>query len=179
MKADFITCRTLTGALKASLIKPHYSILKNTPTPDHMKIKFVLIACLAITLSACSTVKKTSKQFVDSRINNINWALISFKGKGLHPDDFPNGMPTFIFNMQDGKISGNDGCNNFMGIATYTSNYIKPGAIASTKMACPNATIQNDIYEVFTSENISYRLADDVLRLYVNDAEVMAFREKQ
>lgn len=144
-----------------------------------MKIKLASLACLAIIVSACSTIKKTGGQFVDTHINNIAWAVISFHGKGLHPEDFPNGKPTIIFNMQDGKIAGNDGCNSFMGLASYTSAYIKPGPIASTKMACPNATIQNDFYAVLASDKITYRLSEDVLRLYVNDAEVMALKEKQ
>jgi heat shock protein HslJ len=144
-----------------------------------MKINIAIAACLVIIISACSTIKKTDKQFVDNNINNIAWGVISFKGKGLHTDDFPNGAPTIVFDMQDGKINGNDGCNSFMGLANYTKDYIKPGPIASTKMACPNATIQSDFYEVLASEKITYKLADGVLRLYVNDAEVMALREKQ
>jgi len=144
-----------------------------------MKINIAIIACLVIVTSACNTLKKTDKQFVDNNINNIAWAVISFKGHGLHPDDFPNGTPTIIFNMQDGKINGNDGCNSFMGLANYTKDYIKPGPIASTKMACANATILSDFYEVLASERITYHLTDGVLRLYVNDAEVMALKEKQ
>jgi len=144
-----------------------------------MRIRSVIIACLVIATSACNTLKKTDKPFVDDRINNIVWSVISFKGHGLHPEDFPNGEPTIIFDMQNSKINGTDGCNNFMGIAFYAATYIKPGAIASTKAACPNATIQNDFYEVLASGKITYRLTDDILRLYVNDAEVMALKEKQ
>jgi len=144
-----------------------------------MKINIAIIFCLIIVTSACSTIKKTEKEFVDTRINNIAWAVISFKGHGLHTDDFPNGVPTIIFNMQDGKINGSDGCNSFMGLANYTKDYIKPGPIASTKMACPNATIQNDFYEVLASDKITYHLVEGTLRLYVNDAEVMALKEKQ
>jgi len=129
--------------------------------------------------SACSTIKRPEKQYVDNNLNNIVWTVISFKGKGLHTDDFPNGAPTIVFDMQNGKINGNDGCNSFMGLANYTKDYIKPGPIASTKMACPNVTIQNDFYDVLASEKISYRLNNNVLRLYVNDAEVMALKEKQ
>jgi len=144
-----------------------------------MKINIAIIFCLIIVTSACSTIKKTEKEFVDTRINNIAWAVISFKGHGLHTDAFPNGVPTIIFNMQDGKINGSDGCNSFMGLANYTKDYIKPGPIASTKMACPNATIQNDFYEVLASDKITYHLVEGTLRLYVNDAEVMALKEKQ
>ncbi len=144
-----------------------------------MKVKIIILACLVFAVSACSTIKKSNKLYVDTRINNIAWAVIAFKGHGLHPDDFPNGMPTLIFNMQDGKINGSDGCNTFMGLANYTATYIKPGAIASTRMACANATIQNEFYEIMASEKLTYRLSGDVLRLYVNDAEVIALKEKQ
>jgi heat shock protein HslJ len=144
-----------------------------------MKLNIIIATCLVIITSACSTIKKTNKQYVDNNINNIAWAVISFKGKGLHTDDFPNGAPTIVFDMQDGKINGNDGCNSFRGLANYRKDYIKPGPIASTKMACPNTTILSDFYEVLGSEKITYRLINDVLRLYVNDAEVMVLKEKQ
>jgi len=144
-----------------------------------MNIKFSVIACFVVIISACSTIKKAEKQFVDNRLNNIAWAVISFKGQGLHPEDFPNGTPTIIFNMQEGKINGNDGCNSFMGLANYTSAYIKPGPIASTKMACASVRVPNDFYEVLASDKITYRVNENILRLYVNDAEVMALKEKQ
>jgi len=177
MKADFTTYPTLTGALKPLQIKPPCSILKNTPTRKKMKIKLSLIACLVI-MAACSTVKKTTVQTVDSKINNVAWAIVSFRGKPLRNQNFPNGTPTIIFNMQDGKISGYDGCNSFMGLATYTESAIKPGPVASTKMACEN-TFPADLYEVLSSAKIAYHLSDEILRLYVNDAEVMALKEKQ
>jgi len=144
-----------------------------------MKLKSSLIACLVIITSACSTVKNTTASYVDEKINNIAWAVTSFKGKKLNSDDFPNGMPTLIFNMHDGRISGNDGCNSFMGVATYTATAIEPGPTASTKLACANTAFTSDFYEVLASNKITYNLNNDILRLYVNDAEVMALREKQ
>jgi len=144
-----------------------------------MKIKYTLFACLLILGSACSTIKKTDVAYVDGQINNIAWAIISFKGQTLVPANFPNGMPTIIFNMQDAKIGGNDGCNSFMGLATYTSTVIKPGPVASTKMACPNVGLPADFYEVLASDKITYHLHEGILRLYVNDAEVMALKEKE
>jgi len=144
-----------------------------------MRLKLSLIICLAIITSACNTIKKNNSSYVDVHINNIAWAVISFKGKTLNTGDFPNGIPTLIFNMQDSKISGNDGCNNFIGLATYTSTIIKPGPTASTKSACANVAFINDFYEVLASDKITYRFNNEILRLYVNDAEVMALKEKQ
>jgi heat shock protein HslJ len=144
-----------------------------------MKIKLRLITCLFIFTSACSTIKKSSSSYSAAQINNIAWAVISFKGKPLAAADFPNGVPTIIFSMQDGKISGNDGCNSFLGVAKYSATVIKTGAIASTKMACANISFENTFFEVLASPVIAYHLHDNVLRLFVNDAEVMALKEKE
>jgi len=145
-----------------------------------MKKKLPLLACLLIILSACSTTKKTSHSAVDTRINNIVWAVTSFRGKAINDSDFPNGGPLITFNMQDSRINGNDGCNTFMGLATYKDNSITVGALASTKMACPYNNIANSFYDILASKHLTWRLdSNETLRLYVNDAEVMALKEKQ
>jgi len=145
-----------------------------------MKVKLPLVIALMIFTSACSTIKKTEHGNVDARINNIVWGVISFKGRTLNENDFANGLPRISFNMQDNKISGSDGCNSFMGLATYKGNSIKAGAIASTKMACPGNNIQADFYDILASDHLIWRLDNDnVLRLLVNDAEVMALKERQ
>jgi heat shock protein HslJ len=145
-----------------------------------MKLKLPIIACLLIVLSACSTVKKTEHSTVDTSLNNIVWAVVSFRGKTLDEKDYRNGLPSITFNMQDNKINGNDGCNSFMGLATYKGNTITAGPIASTQMACPGNTIQGEFYELLASKHLTWRLdGDGTLRLLVNDAEVMALKEKQ
>lgn len=145
-----------------------------------MKIKLPLIACLLIILSACSTVKKTSHNAVDVRVNNIVWAVTSFRGRAINESDFPNGSPSITFNMQDNKINGNDGCNSFMGLATYKGSTITVGALASTKMACPDNNIASGFYDILASKSLTWRLDNnETLRLFVNDAEVMALKEKQ
>jgi heat shock protein HslJ len=98
----------------------------------------------------------------------------------LDAKSFSSGLPILILSMQDGKISGNDGCNNFIGVAAYRNNTIITGAIATTKMACAGNTLQNDFYDFLASKNLSWRLNNDaILRLYVNDAEVMALKERE
>lgn len=143
-----------------------------------MRSKLSLIICIAIISSACNTIKKTGSSYVDVQVNNIAWAVTSFKGEMLNKGNFPNGLPTVIFNMKDSKISGYDGCNSFMGLAAYTTTLIKPGVIATTNATCANTTFTTDFYEVLASDKITYRLTNDILRLYVNDAEVMALKEK-
>src|ERR1700749_1467389 len=106
-----------------------------------MKFRSILLVAALFALSACSTVKKTVNNTVDNRINNIVWGVISYKGAVLDEKKFPNGLPRISFNMQDGKISGTDGCNSFMGLATYKGDVIRTGPIASTKMACANTSV--------------------------------------
>lgn len=145
-----------------------------------MKLKLPIIACLLIVLSACSTIKKDEHSEVDARINNIIWAVVSFDGKPLNERNYGNGLPSITFDMQDNKINGSDGCNTFMGLATYKGNKITAGPIATTQMACPANTISADFYEALASKHLTWALTGDgTLRLLVNDAEVMALKERQ
>nr|WP_183575137.1 META domain-containing protein [Mucilaginibacter sp. X5P1] len=145
-----------------------------------MKLKLSLMACLLVVLSACSTIKKDEHSAVDARINNIVWTVVSFKGKVLNERDYGNGLPSITFEMQDNKINGSDGCNTFMGVAAYKGNDITAGPIATTQMACPGNTISADFYEALASKHLTWALTGDgTLRLLVNDAEVMALKERQ
>lgn len=144
-----------------------------------MKFKSVLLVMLLV-VSACSSIKKSQHNTVDNRINNIVWSVISYKGHALNEKDFANGLPRISFNMEDGKISGTDGCNSFMGLATYKDNTIKTGAIASTKMACTNVNIPGDFYNILASDDLSWKLDyTNTLRLMVGGLEMMALKERE
>jgi len=133
-----------------------------------------------VLLSACSTVKPSRHNNVDPHVNNIVWSVISFKGVALNESDFGSGLPRISFNMQDGKISGTDGCNSFVGVASYKDNNIKTGAIASTKMACTGKNIQTDFYEILASPNLSWQFDDhNNLKLMADGLEMMVLKERE
>lgn len=145
-----------------------------------MKIRSVLLITALCLLAACSSIKKTQSSNVDDRINNIVWSVVSYKGHELNERDFSHGLPRISFNMTDGKISGTDGCNSFMGIAVYKGNSIKTKAIASTKMACTNTNVPGDFYAILSSENLNWKLDNNnILRLYTGDLEMMALKERE
>ncbi len=145
-----------------------------------MKFRPVLAAAALLVLSACGTMKKTQQNAVDNHINNIVWSVVSYKGHALDEKDFANGLPRITFNMADGKISGNDGCNSFMGIATYKDNTIKSTAIATTKMACPNAPVPGDFYTILGADDLTWKLDNtNTLRLMVGGLEMMALKERE
>jgi len=144
-----------------------------------MKVKLHVVLAFIIIASACSSLKPAPHSTVDARINNIVWGVVTFKGHVLNQAAFPNGLPYISFNMQESKISGSDGCDNFMGVATYKGNTITPGPIASTKMACQGTDIQSDFYDALASTHLAWRLDGETLRLLVNDAEVMTLKERE
>jgi heat shock protein HslJ len=144
-----------------------------------LKFKLPLFVCL-LALSACSAMKTTAKSDVDPKVNGIVWMVTSFKGQKLDEKNFSNGLPSLIFDMTDSRINGSDGCNTFMGLATYKADKIKTGPMATTKMACPGNTIQNDFYDALASPHLTYAVDyNGILRLYANDAELMAMKEKE
>jgi heat shock protein HslJ len=133
-----------------------------------------------ILFSACGTVKKAAQNTVDDRINGIVWSVISFKGHELNESDFGKGLPRISFDMQNGRISGIDGCNSFMGLATYKGNTIKCGAIANTKMECPGKNIQTDFYTILASDKLTWQLDHtNTLRLMADGLEMMALKERE
>lgn len=145
-----------------------------------MKFSSVLAAAALLVLSACSTMKKTQQNTVDNRLNNIVWSVVSYKGHALDEKDFANGLPRISFNMADSKISGTDGCNSFMGVATYKSNTIKTGAIANTKMACANIPVPGDFYAILAADDLTWKLDNsNTLRLMVGGLEMMALKERE
>jgi heat shock protein HslJ len=145
-----------------------------------MKLRPVLLVALLVALSACSSIKKTQQNQVDNRLNNIVWSVVSYKGHALNEKDFANGLPRISFNMQDGRITGTDGCNSFMGLATYKDNTIKTGAIASTKMACPNTPVPGDFYAILGSNDLTWTLDyTNTLRLMAGGLEMMALKERE
>jgi heat shock protein HslJ len=64
-------------------------------------------------------------------LNNTSWTIIMM-------DQLPTleSVKTEV-HFADGKISGTAGCNRFTGTYTHQSNTITFGAIASTRMMCP------------------------------------------
>ena len=72
---------------------------------------------------------------------NGNWNVIMIDDINLNPEDFIKGLPVIKFDTENEMISGNTGCNDFTGDATYMGNTIKIGDLIATKIACPDMTV--------------------------------------
>ena len=100
-----------------------------------MKILFriaALAATVALTAGCCncrSYQKKTRRP-----LEGTEWQLIQLDGRSVKA-----APETFVLKLENGSVSGAGACNRLMG--SYTTGErraLKIGPVASTKMACPN-----------------------------------------
>lgn len=118
-----------------------------------MNIIYPAILLSIITLSSCSTMKKTAA------LSDIDgeWKIIEINGQPLQT---PTGeqLPYIGFDIQSGRIYGNSGCNRIM---ASIDRQARPGSIefkhmGSTMMACPNMETESKVLTAL-SEVRSYR----------------------
>lgn len=128
-----------------------------------MKNLFLSIIAV-LTVSSCTTLSNVSK--IGSKqvsITNTQWTLAeTVKGK----------TPTLI--IENNKLSGNAGCNNYFGtlmLDTTAGNFSASG-IGATKMACENMETENNFLSMLQEAN-KYVVSGNTLELYKNNLLLM------
>lgn len=72
------------------------------------------------------------------RLNDI-WALEKCMGEDVNPSVLEKGTPLLEIHLNEGRIMGNNSCNEFSGIVDADDTAIKFDRIISTKMFCPGS----------------------------------------
>lgn len=109
-----------------------------------MKKVFVSL-CMAGALIGLSSCGSTKNAATLSSISG-EWNIIEVNGTAVVPapgQEFP-----FIgFDTKTGKVYGNSGCNRMMGSFDVNAKpgTINLGALGSTRMACPDMTVENNV----------------------------------
>lgn len=109
-----------------------------------MKKVFVSL-CMASALIGLSSCGSTKNAATLSSIGG-EWNIIEVNGTSVVPapgQEFP-----FIgFDTKNGKVYGNSGCNRMMGSFDVNAKpgTISLGAMGSTRMACPDMTVENNV----------------------------------
>ncbi len=106
-----------------------------------------------------------AKSTLDSNYNG-KWKINAINGL----DDLAV-QPTLNFN--DGKISGNAGCNNYGTTYTLSGNEISFGMVNSTKMSCANMKIEKAFVSCLSKAK-SYKLTDTLTIYDANGDELMS-----
>lgn len=119
--------------------------------------KLLTIAVCALTLSACSIFKKSEPSTTQtSVITDRKWKLVELYGKPV-ADQVNGKMPSLQLHTTDSRYSATGGCNGIGGNFSLESNgRIKFSAGMSTKMACDNMEVENELTKaLMTADNYS------------------------
>jgi hypothetical protein len=107
--------------------------------------KVIVSLCMAGALIALSSCRSSKDAATLSSING-EWNIIEINGAAVVPA--PNQEFPFIgFDTNTGKVFGNSGCNRMMGSFDVNAKpgTIDLGAMASTRMACPDMTLEQNV----------------------------------
>lgn len=128
-----------------------------------MKKVFVSL-CMASALVGLSSCASTKNAATLSSIGG-EWNIIEINGTAVVPAP-GQPFPYIGFDTETGKVYGNSGCNRMMGSFDVNAKpgTIDLGTLASTRMACPDMTVENNVlsalgkvkkYKKLGSENIA------------------------
>lgn len=104
------------------------------------------------------------KNRVDFNLEDKKWVLFELRGQEIEgSEDQKEGY--IELNMETGRFSGNNTCNNFFGqYELKEGNRIQLGKTGSTMMACPDMELQDEFNKVLEMAD-NYTISDGVLSL--------------
>lgn len=82
------------------------------------------------------------------------------------------------FNVTEGKVNGNSGCNSFFGKYTSTKETITTAGLASTRMGCLNdetAQTERKVLNYLSDSTLKFDVAETVINFYKDNRLVMSF----
>jgi heat shock protein HslJ/uncharacterized membrane protein len=80
----------------------------------------------------CGGIRVSPPELVGSR-----WKIVAIDGRPVSGDNY-------FLEFHDGRLNGQAGCNRFSGPYSEVRPNLRPGAIASTRMACPAPHMENE-----------------------------------
>ncbi len=134
--------------------------------------KILLVCGIAAVLASCTTATSAGSSKVGKTqptLNNTKWSLAdNVKGK----------TPTL--QIEGEKINGNAGCNNYFGTVTMnaSSESFSAGKVGSTKMACPNMSVEQNFLDMLQKAN-KYVINGDNLELYQDGLLLLKFHKAE
>ena len=106
-------------------------------------------------------------------INQKNWKLIMLDNVAKDYD-----KASIRFDLEENKVNGNSGCNNFFGSFSTNGDKISMPALATTRMACldgDKSNTESKVLSYLSNENLRFDVADQTLNFYIGDRLVMMF----
>lgn|SRR5690606_14548846 len=132
---------------------------------------FIAVTFVALVFTACSIFQgKQANRNSDSAVDFDHavtekyWKLTEINGQPVSGDF--NKEPHFILKKEDNRVTGNGSCNGFGGSYTLDeeNNRISFSELFSTKMACPDMSVEQVFMDVLSKVD-NYSLNGDTLTL--------------
>lgn len=136
-----------------------------------LKSTFILLTF--VLLSSCTPLKSLNPL---SLLTGNTWELASLLGKNLDLSQFAAGIPSLNF-LDEGKLSGFSGCNNFNGSFALEGTDISLDPGAMTRKACPGSGEQDFISALGKVSNL--KVDKDKLTLLDGASELMTLIPKK
>ncbi|QQR97374.1 MAG: META domain-containing protein [Sphingobacteriales bacterium] len=128
--------------------------VENVPA-DASSIKYVL-------------VKELEKTIDNRSLLNGDWILAKLNDAPINKSIV---LPTLKINLEQKKVSGHSGCNNFSGsLENLNTNKLIFGNIISTKMACISNNIEQELYNAL-SKTDSFQVINNNLIFFSADGK--------
>lgn len=107
--------------------------------------KVVVSLCMASALVGLSSCGSTKNAATLSTIGG-EWNIIEINGTAVVPAP-GQGFPFIGFDTKNGKVYGHSGCNRMVGSFDINAQpgTINLGAMGSTRMACPDMTLEKNV----------------------------------
>ena len=80
--------------------------------------------------------------------------------------------PFIEFDIDESRITGNSGCNNFFGELSIDKDKISFENVGATRMACPDMSTEDLLFKAL-DEISSYEIVDEELHLYSSDGSIV------
>lgn len=107
-------------------------------------------------------------------LEETEWHLVSIRGEEIKLTEESRGTPYIAFSAEESRVSGNAGCNQFMGgYELGEAGGLSFGNIAATKMLCADMSVEDRFMEVF-EETAGFTITGDRLILMSRTGENLA-----
>lgn len=149
-------------------------------------VKYILcIVFLNLNVKSCNLKQSKlidgSSEYQSILISNVSqlhdiWVLTAIKGVSLDKLKFTAGVPTMEIFIEDLRVSGFGGCNNyFANIKGLSDKDFSLGPVASTYMYCINIDEIQYLKQLDKIE--SYQLSKMQLDFYRGDSLLLSFKK--
>ncbi len=131
--------------------------------------RLVLVMITAIMVAACAT--NSGGPVPTAPLTNTYWKLTGMAGEPVG-DTAGDAQPHMIL-RDDGKVNGYSGCNRFVGEYKVQGQHLLFDAMASTRMACPNDSVEQPLYSAF-EQTVGVFLEGKILKLLDDQGRELA-----